>query len=355
MASASSSVVAGDEKSTTEKYRILAHGRTYIDVVYTNEAATVDRILRMYEGWLDEDEDRFKFVGLDLEYDSSGYKLAVMQIAMREHVLVFHYIRCKDHCPRLLTFLKDKQYTFTSVDKRNDTKVLRAAGLPVPEERHIDIQDIFKIKGQPQAGMADLAAKLIDPKFANMKKEFKYNRRRKEGHDFWECKPLSWMNLEYAAIDGYLSYEIYNKIYTVNEGQAHLQRSDHICPRNPTMEIFSELDEINAQGPIFARSFQKTEGERKWGHEAPPQQGGPGVWGPRVALVCGALVWPPALPFRLLKAFVAKPQTKSHDTENPPRRRRRRPISGISEIASGTCRRGESSPEDSSPPWSPPE
>ena len=43
--------------------------------------------------------------------------------------------------------------------------------------------------------------------------------------------------------------------------------------RNPTKEIFSELDEINAQGPIFARSFQKPEGETKWGHEAPPQQG----------------------------------------------------------------------------------
>ncbi|KAK1661345.1 hypothetical protein QYE76_049504 [Lolium multiflorum] len=247
MASASSSVVAGDEKSTTEKYRILAHGSTYIDVVYTNEAATVDRILRMYEGWLDEDEDRFKFVGLDLEYDSSGHKLAVMQIAMREHVLVFHYIRCKDQCPRLLTFLKHKQYTFTSVDKRNDTKVLRAAGLPVPEERHIDIQDIFKIKGQPQAGMADLAAKLIDPKFANMKKEFKYNRRRKEGHDFWECKPLSWMNLEYAAIDGYLSYEIYNKIYTVNEGQAHLQRSDHICPRCKNQDESSSMTKRKKQ------------------------------------------------------------------------------------------------------------
>ncbi|MCY5088415.1 hypothetical protein OV015_25725, partial [Salmonella enterica subsp. enterica serovar 1,4,[5],12:i:-] len=28
--------------------------------------------------------------------------------------------------------------------------------------------------------------------------------------------------------------------------------------RNPSKEIFSELDEINAQGPIFTRSFQKT-------------------------------------------------------------------------------------------------
>ncbi|KAK1620943.1 hypothetical protein QYE76_026460 [Lolium multiflorum] len=30
---------------------------------------------------------------------------------------------------------------------------------------------------------------------------------------------------------------------------------------------YSELDEITAQGPIIARSFQKTEGESKWGHE----------------------------------------------------------------------------------------
>ncbi|KAK1694864.1 hypothetical protein QYE76_011561 [Lolium multiflorum] len=44
--------------------------------------------------------------------------------------------------------------------------------------------------------------------------------------------------------------------------------------RNPSKEIFSELDEINAQGPIFARSFQKSEEEMKWGHEAARHQGG---------------------------------------------------------------------------------
>ena len=44
--------------------------------------------------------------------------------------------------------------------------------------------------------------------------------------------------------------------------------------RNPSKEIFSELDEINAQGPIFARSFQKSEEETKWGHEVATHQGG---------------------------------------------------------------------------------
>jgi hypothetical protein len=44
--------------------------------------------------------------------------------------------------------------------------------------------------------------------------------------------------------------------------------------RNPSKEIFSELDETFAQGPIFARSFQKTEDLTKWGHEAARREAG---------------------------------------------------------------------------------
>ncbi|KAK1616314.1 hypothetical protein QYE76_021831 [Lolium multiflorum] len=62
--------------------------------------------------------------------------------------------------------------------------------------------------------------------------------------------------------------------------------------RNPSKEIFSELDEINAQGPIFARSFQKTEGESKWGHEVasvtarPARPRGPVPWASCRLLTC---------------------------------------------------------------------
>ena len=44
--------------------------------------------------------------------------------------------------------------------------------------------------------------------------------------------------------------------------------------RNPSKEIFSELDEINAQDLIFPRSFQNTGGDKKWGDEAATRQGG---------------------------------------------------------------------------------
>ena len=43
--------------------------------------------------------------------------------------------------------------------------------------------------------------------------------------------------------------------------------------RNPSKEIFSELDEINAQDLIFPRSFQMSKRETKWGDEAPTPQG----------------------------------------------------------------------------------
>ncbi|KAK1649373.1 hypothetical protein QYE76_067178 [Lolium multiflorum] len=69
--------------------------------------------------------------------------------------------------------------------------------------------------------------------------------------------------------------------------------------RNPSKEIFSELDEINAQGPIFTRSFRRPKG-RRVGHEVARHQGG-------AALLSGPLASPPDLPFRLQIAFVAKP------------------------------------------------
>ena len=60
--------------------------------------------------------------------------------------------------------------------------------------------------------MADMAAALIDPKFQGMKKSLKEDKVNRVGHKFWEYKPLSMVNIEYAAMDGYITYELYNQI-----------------------------------------------------------------------------------------------------------------------------------------------
>ncbi|KAK1669215.1 hypothetical protein QYE76_057374 [Lolium multiflorum] len=98
--------------------------------------------------------------------------------------------------------------------------------------------------------------------------------------------------------------------------------------RNPSKEIFSELDETFAQGPIFARSFQKTEDLTKWGHEAARRVAGAAQalaaptcpLGPRVAL---------ALTFRLLKASVAKPPSRATIRKTLQRRRRESHLGGF--------------------------
>ena len=116
--------------------------------------------------------------------------------------------------------------------------------------------------------------------------------------------------------------------------------------RNPSKEIFSELDEIKAQGPIFSRSFQKSEGETKWGHEVATPPGGAAQ--ALVAPACG--VGPSGGPLtyllRLLIALVEKPPVPRATIQKTFQRCRRRQshIGGFRRSPPAPCRRGDSSP-----------
>ena len=47
------------EGRRTLETSFTTHDNKKIDVVYTNEEEIVVRVLRMYEGWLEKDEDKF--------------------------------------------------------------------------------------------------------------------------------------------------------------------------------------------------------------------------------------------------------------------------------------------------------
>ena len=87
--------------------------------------------------------------------------------------------------------------------------------------------------------MADLAAAIIDPSYKSMKKSF-----RKEKHQFWEWKPLSPIRLEYAAKDGYVSYELYRRILIIKNGLCHL----HQQPVKETLRPRKNKDEGSSSG-----------------------------------------------------------------------------------------------------------
>lgn len=80
-----------DGDRTMEVHKFNPHGDTWIQAVYTNEGNTMESVLDMYDEMLKDEVD--KFVGLDLEYNWNQDKIAVIQLAIKEHVLVFHLIR----------------------------------------------------------------------------------------------------------------------------------------------------------------------------------------------------------------------------------------------------------------------
>ena len=190
-----------DFRNTTEHLFIDADGNTKLEVLYTNEPYKVEEILSLYEEWLRE--DRYKFVGLDLEYTREDYfdrsrKVAVMQLAMHKHVLVYHLCKARTECAALKDFLRNKGIIFASVDVRNDRDVLIFANsyLKIPRECHIDLQEELMIKGgNLRDSMADLAGAVINKSYLSMKSSF-----TKGLHDYWEWKPLSLEHLKYAVI-----------------------------------------------------------------------------------------------------------------------------------------------------------
>ena len=82
---------------TTKVQGVEAPDDMWLKVVYTNNVRTLKGVLDLYEGWLVTVKHRF--VGLHLEYTphpnphTKRRAVALVQIAMYKHVLLFHWCR----------------------------------------------------------------------------------------------------------------------------------------------------------------------------------------------------------------------------------------------------------------------
>ena len=89
--------ITDDGLLTTAIHHINAYGTMNLEVVYTNEISTVTHTLQKFEQWLEE--MKYMIVGLDIEFtrerknEDPPRKIAVIQIALLNHVLVFHYYK----------------------------------------------------------------------------------------------------------------------------------------------------------------------------------------------------------------------------------------------------------------------
>ena len=91
--------------------------------------------------------------------------------------------------------------------------MMHTCNIEIPEECYIDLQDLIHFDEQDgKTGMADMAAAYIHEDYAGMKTTFP-----KRQHMCWQKNPLDWINLDYAAVDAYVSFELYRKYSSENE------------------------------------------------------------------------------------------------------------------------------------------
>ena len=76
--------------------------------------------------------------------------------------------------------------------------------LNIPIQFHVDIQDYFRVDGKPRTSMATLAKVLLSKFYEGMKGVL-----GPFGHHHWEDMPLGETHMKYAAIDDFVSFQLY--------------------------------------------------------------------------------------------------------------------------------------------------
>lgn len=191
------------------EYQVRAITGDQFIVIYTRGSKTVKawlaRFLRMFNSSTDE-----WVAGLDVEYttvlgrekdlkDEERKKPAVIQVCVHNICLVYHICHADVECQDFKNFLKDKRVKFT-VGFKNDSDVLCRIGLVAGQP--FDLQKASLVSSS-QPSMLTLAAAMIDPSYAKLKKP------HHEFHHAWESKTLDEDHILYAAMDAYLCLNIY--------------------------------------------------------------------------------------------------------------------------------------------------
>ena len=123
---------ADDEQQFTMRDVVDTHRRFMdLSMVYTNDPVWVEHSIHIMELLLAE--EKYKVVGFNLEYTraraGSRPKVAVAQMCVRHHVLVYHYYLATRPCERFARFVNSPHYMFATVDITNDVKALENSGI----------------------------------------------------------------------------------------------------------------------------------------------------------------------------------------------------------------------------------
>ena len=192
------------------EYKVRTITGDEFDVIYTRSSATVKGCLSRFRRMFENSDDEW-VAGLDVEYttvlgrekdlkDEERKKPAVIQVCVHNVCLVYHICHADVECQDFKNFLKGKRVKFVTLDFKNDKEVLCQIGLVVGQPYNLQ-KAILVSSSQPS--MLTLAAAMIDPTYAKLKKP------HHEFHHAWESKTLDEDHILYAAMDAYLCLNIY--------------------------------------------------------------------------------------------------------------------------------------------------
>jgi hypothetical protein len=122
-----------NERQFTVCAVVPTHSRSMgsLSVVYTNDPILVENSIHAMQRLLAA--NKYKVVGFNLEYTRAragyGPKVAVAQMCVSHHVLVYHYCLATMPCERFTKFVNNPHYMFATVDTTNNVRVLKNSGI----------------------------------------------------------------------------------------------------------------------------------------------------------------------------------------------------------------------------------
>ena len=112
-------------------------------------------------------------VSVDLQYIAGrpniDEKVAVAQLCVRHHVLIYHYCMATEPCDRFNRFVNNTEYKFATVETTDDVKALSVMGLP--DKNLVEIHDHYRVWGSTKDSLVELASAIINPYYEKMKQD----------------------------------------------------------------------------------------------------------------------------------------------------------------------------------------
>ena len=161
-------------------------------------------------------------------------KPAVIHVCVCNLCLVYHICHANIECEEFKNFLESNLVKFVTVDFTNEKEVLGRIGLVVGNP--FDLQK-NRLVSSCQPSMLILAGAMVHPSYGKLEKPpYTFHRHA------WQWNVLDINHIQYAAMDGYLCFNIY-KGWMKSNNQVCGSSKEVLAKRKRDKDEVEDVDE----------------------------------------------------------------------------------------------------------------